>query len=710
MRTWCLCLVLVLVHLVSAATTKLAEFTTYSSLEKGKMQGVTLSPRGELSLALVVKTLAEPGEPLIWTMVADGRGNLYVGTGNDGKIFRLGPDGALSLFFDAQEPEVYALALGRGGSLYVAPSPGGQILLVSPEGQATPVATLACSYIWALLADEQGNLYAATGEKAGVWRIPPLGGAELLLAPAEAHIRSLVRGPDGTLLAGSSKSGYLYRIGPKGEAFTLYDSPAEELHALIVGPAGWVYAAGVRESKTRAAEAQETGPSEQEAGQGEEEIVLPTARVTPAGIEPAVEGAVYAVDREGSAYELWQGDGESVHALTLGPDGRVVVGTGGKGRLLALKKAEEAAVIATLSGAQVTALLRGADNALYAATSNPGRIFRIGPQTEPKGTYQSELIDARLVAQWGQVRWTQKGGRGQVRLFTRSGNTGEPDETWSSWSKPYQDPKGEQITSPPARFLQWKAELHREGDQVPVVSGVTIGYRQRNMPPEVTNLTVLPPGEYYQPPRDSRGEGESGDADVGPRGVRTPRQLGKSEKRSGWRTATWRFSDPNDDYLTFDLFYCRSGSKGWRPLVSGLENNYYSWDSRLMPDGQYELRVDASDAPSNAADEALTSSRVSMPFVVDNTPPEVESLRWDPDGGKVLVEVRDQWSILRRVEYALDAGAWQVLEPRDGVLDSRFEAFELTISVGRTEERELAIRAVDAVGNVGFGYLTVRGR
>lgn len=710
MRRLCALLLFVFANVGWTATTRFAEFSTYSSLEKGRVVGVALSPRGELTLAPSIKMLAETGEPLIWAMVADGQGNLYVGTGNEGKVFRIGPNGSSSLVFDAEEPEVYALALARDGTLYVAPSPGGTIVLISPGAKERVLATLPCTYIWALVVDDRGALYAATGEKAGVWRIARSGAAELLFAPAEAHIRSLVRSSDGTLLAGSSKSGYLYRVGTDGGAFTLYDSPAEELLALTLGPEGWVYAAGVKQARQQAGEEEENGPASiEEDAEDMEDVVLPPARIASAGMGRAAEGAVYAVDKEGNAWEVWRSERESVHALAWGLDGRLVAGTGDKGRLLALKLGEQAAIVAEVQGAQVTALVRGVDNALYAATSNPGRVFRIGPGYETIGTYESEVIDARVVAQWGRVRWKQRGLRGGVRFFTRSGNTSEPDETWSPWSEAYRDNEGEQIASPPARFLQWKAELRGDGDSTPVVSGVTIAYRQKNLPPEVTNLVVLPPGEYYPPPRESRGEGEADETDVSPRGVRSPRQLGKSEKKPGWRAASWRFSDPNEDYLLFDLLYRRIGTKSWRTLTSGLDNNYYSWDSRLMPDGEYELRVDATDAPSNTTDEALTGTRLSMPFVVDNTAPEVPVLRWDRSAKRVVVEVRDKWSRLERVEYALDAGQWELLHPTDGVLDSRFEAFELPLEVARGQERELAIRATDVVGNVGFGYLTVKG-
>lgn len=710
MRRLCVLTLILCGTAAQAATPRFAEFHTYASLEKGRLVGVTLTPRGELTLAPVVKKLADLGEPLVWSMVADRRGNLYVGTGNDGKVFRIGPDGELSLVFDAEEPEVYALAIAPDGTLYVAPSPGGKILAVGSSGQASLVAKLSCSYVWGLVVDERGTLCAATGDKAGLYRIPRHGMAELLFAPAEAHLRCLTWGNDGALLVGSSKNGCVYRVTRDGKAFTLYDSPAEEVHALALGPGGVVYAATLQETAEQPQRPEEAAPAdEREEGEEGQEIVLPPARVTPSGAGRAAGGTVLAIDPDGNATELWRSDRQCVLALAVTAAGKPMAGSNDNGRLLALEPGEGATIISTVEGELVTAVVAGSDNALYVATSNPGRVFRVGPACESLGVYESEVIDARVVAQWGQVRWKTGGGTDQVRLYTRSGNTKEPNETWSHWSKAYRDAAGEQITSPPARFLQWKVELRRQGNESPVVSGVVIAYQQKNMAPEVNNLTVLPPGEYYQPPRDARDGAEEKEEDAVPRGVRSPRLLGKSEKRTGWRAVSWRFSDPNNDYLVFTISYRRLGSKTWRRLVSDLDNNFYSWDTRLMPDGEYELQIEATDAPSNVAGEALSARRISRPFVVDNTPPQVVALRWDKKGGKAIVEVRDEWSPLRRVEYALDAGQWTLLEPRDGVLDSRQEVFEVKVELSSSQERELVVRAVDEVGNIGFGYLTVRG-
>src|SRR5438067_8222717 len=105
-----------------------------------------------------------------------------------------------------------------------------------------------------------------------------------------------------------------------------------------------------------------------------------------------------------------------------------------------------------------------------------------------------------MVSTWGAVSWrgtTPAGAR--VELYTRSGNTETPDDTWSQWSSPYTNPEGSPVTSPKARYLQWRAVLTGQGDG-PVLTSVTAAYLQRNLRPQVRSITVHPPGIVFQKP------------------------------------------------------------------------------------------------------------------------------------------------------------------------------------------------------------------
>ena len=122
----------------------------------------------------------------------------------------------------------------------------------------------------------------------------------------------------------------------------------------------------------------------------------------------------------------------------------------------------------------------------------------------PAGTYQSDIRDAETVATWGAISWRGSAPAGTaVKLFTRSGNTSVPDETWSPWSSAYSRSEGEQITSPKARYLQWKTELSGTASASPIVTSVTVAYLQRNLRPEIASITVHPPGVVFQKPFSS---------------------------------------------------------------------------------------------------------------------------------------------------------------------------------------------------------------
>ena len=111
------------------------------------------------------------------------------------------------------------------------------------------------------------------------------------------------------------------------------------------------------------------------------------------------------------------------------------------------------------------------------------------------GHYDSDILDAGNTSTWGALRWTVSTPAGtSAALRTRSGNTSKPDETWSEWSAAMTVAAGEQIRSPKARYLQWRAVLSGKPGVTPVLTSVTAAYQPRNIRPEVKSITVHPAG------------------------------------------------------------------------------------------------------------------------------------------------------------------------------------------------------------------------
>jgi hypothetical protein len=174
--------------------------------------------------------------------------------------------------------------------------------------------------------------------------------------------------------------------------------------------------------------------------------------------------------------------------------------------------------------------------------------------------------------------------------------------------------------------------------------------------------------------------------------------------------------DDNGDDLMFAVWYRGIGEANWRLMKEKISEKVYSFDSSLLPDGRYELKVVASDAPEHTDSEALTGERVSEVFVVDTTPPVPGALTATMIAGTpaptrpmihATLEARDATSPIAHAEYSLDAGPWQYLEPVGKVSDSLTERYDFTVTVpaataplADSKEHVLAVRVYDRYENV----------
>src|SRR5947209_11501862 len=273
---------------------------------------------------------------------------------------------------------------------------------------------------------------------------------------------------------------------------------------------------------------------------------------------------------------------------------------------------------------QISSLIARGDD-VVAASSNQGKLFRFGQAAVSEGSYESPVRDTKLVASWGRIWWR---GSGTVELQTRSGNSERPDTTWSDWSASYTDARGSQISSPKARFIQWRALLHANGNArgEPSLDDVSIAYLPRNVAPEVLAINVLPPGvalqQQIQVPVDPNIESAGLDAAMfGLIAQAPPRRL----YQRGARALQWQAEDRNGDTLEYAVYYRALNESSFRLLKDKLRDNFYTVDGAALADGRYVFKIVASDAPDNPGGRALTGERTSEPVEIDTTPPAIRS-------------------------------------------------------------------------------------
>jgi sugar lactone lactonase YvrE len=694
----------------------------------GESHGVSVTDTGALMLAPQFTQLFDTEQAFVWSSAADSAGNVYLGTGHDGKIFRVGADGRGALLYDAAELDVTALVVGRDGALYAGTSPEGKVYRITQDGKAEVYFDPPDKYIWSLAVMGDGSLAVGTGDTGKLYRVRASGAkpeTSLLVDTNETHIISLAADARGNLIAGTDPGGLVLRISPEGKAFALFDSPLREIHALALASDGSIYALALGDAATgpRASSSTTTVSTASAGGtvtgtvttdDGTQSITSLSAQTqAQARSRNELQGArsaVFHISPDGGADVLWSSQTVTAFSVAASPQGAsVLIGTSDKGRIYSVTDDGRDTLLLQSSEDQISSLfVRGRE--VFAASSNQGKLFRLANDVVAEGAYESPVRDAKFVATWGRVWWR---GRGQVELQTRSGNTERPDMTWSDWSAPYRDPTGAAVASPRARFIQWRAVLHSAQGSDARIEDVSLSYLPRNIAPEVLQIQVLPVGialqSAVQIQVDPNIEASGLDpALIGPQVQIPPRRM----FQRGAVSLQWQAEDRNSDTLVYSVYYRSITENTFHLLKENLRDNFYSVDGAALGDGRYVFKVVASDAPENSLGQALTGERVSEPLSVDSSPPVVRSAGDAQVGADGRVRVRftveDSSGMIRRADVSVDSGEWRAVFPEDGIADSPREVYALDLPIEGAGEHTISLRAIDGSGNVSSARVVVR--
>lgn len=714
-----------------AQGTKLWSVERYDEMEKGNADGVAIRSDGRLEAGPAASLVYETGKSYAWALASDAAGNGYVGLGGTAAgsavVMKVTPEGKATQIFAGKELAVQAVRVAADGSVLAATSPDGKVYRIPADGGAAVVVFDPSTteekpkYLWDLAVGKGGEVYVAAGAPAVVYRVAAGGGkAEVLFRTADQHIRCLLLAADGTLWAGSDGSGVVYRFatGTAGaKPFAAYAAGRREITALAMDAAGDVYAAGVG-TKGHSA----LPPLPVTGGVGVTITFVQPGSSAAAGANTLVpDGSeIYRIGVDGAPQKLLTLKDDVVYALAV-RGGSLLAATGNRGRVYRIETngSGRFSDVAHLEASQGMAFAAVKDG-LLVATSNSGKVFRLGDAVASAATYTSDVFDAQSFSQWGRAE-VRSGGAAGFDLFVRSGNVESPVMGWSEWARVGADGS---FAVPPGRFVQWKAVLRGGGS----VDAVGLNYLQRNLAPVVDEV-VVQPGARVTPVAPVAANATvsvafpavtgaapavsfSTDANAAP-------LMAQKDKTAV--TVRWMAHDDNGDELMFAVWYRGVGEANWRLLKDKISEKVYSFDSALLPDGSYEVKVVASDAPVHTDAEALTGERTSEVFVVDTTPPVPGVLKatkqtlYEQSGPNkaastfihATLEVRDATSPIAHAEYSIDAGPWQYLEPVGKVSDSLAERYDFTVAVpaatapvNDAKEHVLAVRVYDRYENV----------
>ncbi|MBS1820599.1 MAG: hypothetical protein JST61_01280 [Acidobacteria bacterium] len=713
-----------------AQGTKLWTVDRYDQMERGTASGVAIRNDGRLEAGPSTAMVYDTTKSYAWSLVSDAAGNAYLGLGGSSagsaQVVKVTPDGKAAKLFEAKELAIQAITVAADGSVIAASSPDGKVYRVPATGGSETVLFDPKStdekpkYLWSVVSGGNGDIFVAAGAPAVVYRIPKDGGkVEVLFKTADQHIRCLMMAPDDTLWAGSDGAGVVYRIDTKtagAKPFAVYAAPRREITSLAMDAAGNVYVAGLG---TKGATPLPPLPVTGNAGVSI--TFVQPASSTAAGANTLVpEGSdIYRIAKDGTPSRLVQMKDDVVYALSF-RKGELLAASGNRGRIYRIDTAVPGRFtdVTHLDAAQGMAFAAVKDG-LLVATSNSGKLFRLSDTPAKEPTYTSEVFDAQGFSQWGRVETRVAGSPQSYELWLRSGNVESPLMGWSEWSRVGADGS----TSVPAgRFAQWKVVLRPAAGEGSI-DAVGLNYLTRNVAPVVDEIVVQPGARM--PSNNAAAQNTTVQVafpqPAGSPTVSFQQDPGTmpltAQKDKSAVTVRWQAHDDNGDEMVFSVWYRGVGEKNWRLLKDKIGDRYLSFDSSLLPDGGYNLKVVASDAPAHTRSDALIGERESAVFVVDTTPPVPGTLTATLDGQKIhaTLEAHDATSPISHAEYSVDAGPWQYIEPVGKVSDSLTERYDFnadvpaaTAAVADAREHVIAVRVYDRYENMAAVKAVVR--
>ncbi|MEO5860577.1 MAG: hypothetical protein ABIR33_16725 [Pyrinomonadaceae bacterium] len=699
---------LILTTFVFASEPQVWSVNSRADVIRGEARSVSIDQNGNITPATKVTELYKTEQPYIWSSAIDAAGNVYLGTGAEGRIYKVAANGSGAMFADLTELNVSALAVGRNGELFAATSPDGRVYQLDAAGKATVYFDPKEKYIWALAVMSDGSLAVGTGENGKIYRVRSANAspdASVLFDTSETHIISLAADSSGNLYAGTDSGGLVLKFGPDGKPFGLLDSPLREIHELSVGPDGSVYVLALGESASTAKPEASPTPASNTVSADSANPMQPAPTQKSKYDLTGAKTAVYRILPDGGNDILWSSPtvvGFSIYAHQSGRG--VLLGTSDRGRIYNITNDSSETLAMQTDAGQISGIFsRGND--LYAASSNQGRLFKIGPETVAEGIYESAVLDAKTTAAWGNLWWTSNGN---VTIESRSGNSEFPNETWTGWETVRGESRRGKASNPSARYFQWRAKLASGSS----LRELNLAFIPRNTAPELTALQVLPAnvGLLANPPIQIDPNIELSGLAPQNFGIVIVPQPPRRAFQRGARAFQWTAEDRNGDKLIYDVYFKEIADSAYKLLKENIGENFVTIDSLSLADGKYLVRVVAKDSPSNPTGQFLSGEIVSEPFDIDNTQPTVAGSgapQMAGDTARVVFVATDRGSFITRAEYSVNGGDWQAVYSDDGISDGPDERYTVSVPI-RPGETSVTLRVFDATGNIGNARAVIK--
>ncbi|MCC6648228.1 MAG: hypothetical protein IT374_21990 [Polyangiaceae bacterium] len=665
-----------------AVGTRTFELTSQDDfMQGGDLHGVAVDSQGRLRAGWNLGTVTLSGISSVLSALELSDGSVLLGTGSNGKVMRLS-GGKVDEYADTKEMGVTAMVTD-GRTVYAATLKG-KIWKLEGAGKASELVSIPDGdHILALAWDaKKKGFYAATGPHGKLFFVAPGSAPSLVFDSDETQLSAVTVGDDGAVYAGSTGKGLVFKITGPGRATIVLNPPGDEIKALAMAKGGGVFVV-----------ANEVGASSEPNRRLGPTIGAPGGGAPPptTGRPRAGKGALWKIDPDGRAEELFARKDTHFISLAVDEAGAPYVGTAAEGRVFTVDDNHTSTLVADVDSRQIGALVLTGKTKVVVG-SDPAVVHEIRGTGGDDATWTSRVLDTGSRAMFGRLFWRADG---QVEMAARTGNSPTPDATWSEWSAMLTAPAKPNV--PPARFIQVRARFSKGG--AALLRSVEVPYTADNVRAVVTTIEARPRGAHAGSMNT-----QSGPPLPGAPASASPQRPSGSDvpPRAGGVRLSWRVDNPDGDQLRYRLSFRFDGHAAWRDLTRPddvLTRSDLDWDTASLPEGIYRVRVEATDETANPPDRVTRHALESGPILVDNTPPVFRGL--SAAGRRVKADIVDGLGPIARIDFAVDGHTeWRPLLPKDGVLDEPTEEVDADLSsVLSAGPHLIAVRAFDKAGN-----------
>lgn len=442
----------------------------------GKTINTAIDSWGRISPALQDVAQKQIGSDMrIWSAAYAG-GNFYFATSNS--IYKWKGDSTPpELVSKLDSTIIPSLCADSRGTLYAACVPGGKVVAVDPGvqgGNPRVVFTADEQIVACITIDNKDNLYAGVSGSGCLYKIALTGPDKkptLLFDTGQAHVTALFfDARTERLYVGTAERGAVYSIDGQGKVKAEYQAPDHIVTGVVRDSKGNLFVSS--------------------AGKGRLVRIKPGGEVEVLGLSDAFYTVTY--DTVGDCVIAGDGEGD-ITETSFDP-------LSGQPFFIPVCHTEQEAVMA---------LSTDGKSRLFAGTSNLpfARCFELKPSI--KATYISATKDAAKSAQWSRLR--AYGAYNEVNdliaktiaVETRTGETAQPDASWSNWQEAEYAGDAYLLKSPPGRYFQYKLTWRsllpvdtskkesKETQTRPVAIGrIETTYLPSNSPPQFTSVST----------------------------------------------------------------------------------------------------------------------------------------------------------------------------------------------------------------------------